>query len=143
MKGTLAAAVVLLAGAWAAAETPRSGQLLNLSCMEALVAIDEANLAGVFSFVPEKDGSAAFADLVVHNPKAMKKYLAKVEGDLKAVGGISVWDREALAFALSIYASPLGGTLEKPSAKAMARLAELAQAPGLTLGEMTARRRKP
>jgi hypothetical protein len=143
MKLALLAAGVLLAGAPARGETPKGAQLMNLNCMEALVAVDQASLAGVFSFVPEKDGPAAFADLLVHNAKALKKFTAKLEKDLKETSGLSAWDHEAVAFALSIYASPLAARLDKPSPKALARLAELGQAPSLTLEQMTARRSKP
>jgi len=137
------AVLVWLAGVSAAAEAPKSGQILNLSCLQALVAVDEGNLAGVFSFVPEKDSPAAFADLVVRNPKAMKKYLAMLEKDLKEVSGISAWDHEVLAFAVSVYASPLASTLEKPAPRILKRLLELNGVASLTLQEMTSRRSKP
>jgi hypothetical protein len=128
---------------WAArAQAARDATMLNLSCVEALVSIDQANLAGVFSFVPEKDGPAAFADLVVHQKKALKKFLGKLERDQKEAGGVSAWDHEAAAFALSIYRSPLGETIDKPGEALLKRLEDAARAPTMTLQEMTARRRK-
>lgn len=146
MRG-LGIAVVALGALWAAApraavEAPAGAQMINLGCVDALAAVGHADLAGVFSFIPEKDGPAAFADFMVRNRKALKKFLAKAEKDLKEVKGVSIWDRQALQFAVSIYGSPLGETLEKPAPKFVARMVELAAAPALSLAEMTARRRK-
>jgi hypothetical protein len=125
-----------------ALEAPRDAHMLNLSCVEALVSIDEARLAGAFSFVPEKDAPAAFADLVVHDRKALKKYVAKLDKDFKDAGGISIWDHESVAFAVSIYGSPLAQTLDKPAASVISHMAELAAAPTMTLEQLTAKRRK-
>jgi hypothetical protein len=122
--------------------SPAQAQILNLSCVEALVAAGQSHLAGVFSFVPEKDAPNAFADLIVHDRKALKKYVAKLEADLKEAGGISTWDHEVLAFALTIYGSPLAQTLDKPGKSQMSALNKLALAPSLSLQDMTARRRK-
>ena len=80
IKTTLAA--MLLAAALVsrgAAQASSGPQIINLSLVEALVSIDESTLAGVFSYVPEKDGPAAFADLITHNKKSLKKFTAKVE----------------------------------------------------------------
>ena len=116
--------------------------MLNLSCVEALVSIDEARLAGTFSFVPEKDAPAAFADLVVHEKKELKKYVAKIDRDLKDAGGISARDHEAVAFAVTIYGSPMAQTLDNPGTAVIAHLAELASVPTMTLEQLTAKRRK-
>jgi hypothetical protein len=134
---------VALAGAPGVfAQGASDAHMLNLSCVEALVSIGQAHLAGVFSFVPEKDAPAAFADLIVHDKKALKKYLGKLDGDFKQAAGLSNWDHEALIFALSIYASPMAQTLDKPSGSQMTRMTELGHAPTMTLEQLTARRRK-
>ena len=137
----LSAALWLSPGAYAQ-QASRDAQMLNLSCVEALVAIGQASLAGVFSFIPEKDAPAAFADLLVHDRKALKKFLAKLRKDRKDAGGITTWDHEAVAFAVSIYGSPLAETLDKPGASVLAELDELARLKTLSLQDMTARRRK-
>ena len=114
---TLILAAALAAGAAAAAAPdPTPGGVLNLSCMEALAAIGQPHLAGVFSFISEKDSPAAFADLIAHDGKALKRYVEKVDQDFKAAGGITTWDHEALMFALALYSGPLASTFEKPSA---------------------------
>ena len=120
MRHLIAVAVLAAAQTAGAIEPPQGAQLLNLGCVEALAAIGQADLAGVFSFIAEKDAPAAFADLLVHNKKALKKFLAKVEKDLKSASGVAVWDHEALQLAVSIYGSPLAETLEKPSASSSA-----------------------
>ena len=136
-------AAALAAGAAAAPDPgPTPGGVLNLSCIEALAAIGQPNLAGVFSFISEKDSPAAFADLTAHNEKAIKKYVEKVDKDFKAAGGVTTWDHETLMLALALYSGPLALTFEKPSAKALARINELSLAPTLSLEQVAARRRK-
>lgn len=142
MTRVLLTAVLLLAGARASLAQAPAGQMLNLSCVEGLVAIGMPQLAGVFSFVPEKDAPAAFGDLIVHDKKALKKYVAKLEKDMKEAGGISAWDHQAVAFAQQVYASPLAETIEKPGASVLARLDTASRAPTMSLQDMTARRRK-
>lgn len=137
---TRAAFAALLACAAAAAPAASQG-VINLSCVEALTAVGEADLAGVFSFVPEKDSAAAFADLTARNPKALKKFVAKVEADYKAAKGISAWDKAVLRGVLGLYASPLADTLKKPGGKVLSRITELAALPALTLEAITAARR--
>ncbi len=119
-----------------------STQVLDLNCVDALVAVGESRLAGVFSYVPDKDSSSAFAALLVHDPSVLKKFIAKDEKDLKDAQGVSGWDHAALETAIATFSSPLGRTLEKPSEKAMKRMIALSQAPSLTLEQVTARRKK-
>jgi hypothetical protein len=116
------------------------GQMLNLSCVEALASIDEARLAGVFSFVPEKDSPTAFADLVARDPKAMKRYLKKLNRDLKQAGGLSQWDHDVVVAAVTLYGSPMAAMLPKQKPATIEHLASLAQAPAMTLQELTAKR---
>ena len=115
--------------------------ILNLNCLEALAAVGEPELSGIFSYVPDADTAAAFADLVVHQPAALRKFMAKDEADVKSVGGISQWDHSVAAYALSIYALPAAAaTVDKPSSSDLKRLNAIAAAPALSLEQMTARR---
>ena len=140
---TLILAAALAAGAAAAPEPgPTSGGVLNLSCIEALAAIGQPHLAGVFSFIPEKDSPAAFADLAAHDGKALKRYVEKVGKDFEAAGGVMIWDHEVLVFALALYSGPLAATFEQPTAKVLARINELSLAPTLSLEQVAARRKK-
>jgi hypothetical protein len=120
----------------------QAGGMLSLGCVEALVAIGETRLAGVFSFVSEKDSAPAFADLIVHDAKLLKKFVAKAEKDLKETQGVSTWDKEAITTAVTILNSPIGETLEKPSKKMMDRLHVLSGAPALTLEQLSQKRSK-
>ena len=144
MRGLALTAVLasLLAGApRAAAQTGPNAGMINLSCVEALAATGRTDLAGIFSFVAEKDSHAAFGDLLARDPKTMKKFLAKLDKDLRKAGGISVWDQQVLLFVGTIYASPLAETLPKPSSKVSDKIAKLSAAKTMTLEELTARRR--
>ncbi len=139
----LAALMVAPAGAYAAEPSaPNTAQMLSLSAVEALVAIDEQRLSGVFSFVAEKDGPAAFADLIAHSKKALKKFVAKAEKDKKIAGGISSWDRDALQYALGIYDSPLASTLEPLDAKLRGEIMGLINGQVLMLEQISAARLK-
>lgn len=120
-----------------------AAQILSLSCVEALVSIERPELAGVFSFVSEKDAPVAFADLVARDKKTLKKYVAKLEADYKLSTSLTEWDREATVALVALYGSPLVETLEhKPKPELVQRLAQLAAAPTIPLEQMTARRRK-
>lgn len=138
LAGVLAAALPAGAGE-APAPLPEPG-VINLSCVAALAAIDESDLAGVFYFIPEKDSPAAFADLLVHHVKALKKYVAKVDQDFAAAGGVTPWDHEVLLIAVTLYAGPLGRTLERPAEKLKARMNELSLVPTVSLEAVTAAR---
>jgi len=133
----LAVCLALMGAARASAQG-----LLNLSCMQALAAVGEARLGGIFSFIPDKDSSAAFADLYVHLRKVKRKFQNKLSKDLRQLGGISLWDRQVVMRVLDIYASPLVETLEKPSEGELRKLKRFSLAPTMTLHEMTIKRRK-
>ncbi|MBI5630512.1 MAG: hypothetical protein HY921_06475 [Elusimicrobia bacterium] len=141
-RGLLAAAAFAAIGAASAGEAMPALQMINLSCLEALTSIDQAGLAGVFSFIAEEKTPEAFADLLVHDQKALKKFVKKVEKDFKEASAISTWDQQALQFALTVYGSPLAEALGKPAASVLAKLSDLSRAPAVSLGEMTERRRK-
>lgn len=131
----LALALALLGGSAAAQ------QILDLNCVDALVAADKSSLAGVFSFIPPKDTAAAFSDLIVRDKKAMKKYLGKVEKDFKTASGITLWDHEVVLNTISLLGSPLAATFEVPPKKVVDKLTELSVAPTLSLEQVTARRK--
>ena len=140
MSRSLFLSLMLAAAPGALAQAPAAG-MINLACVDSLVAVDQSALAGVFSFIAENDTPNAFADLVVHNKKLLKKWIKKLQKDRKSAGGITAWDQNAVVFALQIYASPLAETLEKPGAL-KADLLELAKSPVIPLSEITARRKK-
>lgn len=136
MRNIIALALLLTATA-ASAQS-----ILDLNCMDALASVGKPELAGVFSFIPTKDTPNAFADLVARDKKALKKFIGKVERDLKVASGVTTWDHEVVLNLVSLFGSPLASTLVDPGAKVKNRLQELALAPTMSLEDVAVRRRK-
>ncbi len=123
-----------------AVQAPQA-QLINLSLMEALVALDAQDLAGIFGFVPEASASVALADYLMHNRTALKKFVRKGEKDLKALGGVNAWDRLVFMHIMQMNNSPLPPGIERLPAKMEYKVSTLVLAPPLTLEEINGRRR--
>ncbi len=127
-----------LAASPAAVSMPRGGGVINLNCMEALVSIGERGLAGIFSFIEDKDTGPAFADLLVHRTKDLKRFLGANEKKLSKDGGIPRWNHEVLAYVLSIYAQmPPGADFKKPPKSVILEISRLFDAPALTLSQIS------
>lgn len=131
---------VLLLIAPATGLLAQQGSRLDMSAVEALATIGRGDLTGVFSFVPAKDSPAAFADLLLRDQKAQKKYVAKVEKDFKVAGGITEWDRAVLQDVVTFYGSPAAENMKKPDAKLILRMAGLVSAPAATIEQIEAKR---
>lgn len=119
-----------------------AGVMLNLSLIDALASIESPQLAGVFSFIPEKYSTFAFADLIARDRKAQKRFIGKLSSDLKAAGGLTGWDHEVCATLVNLYASPLSTSFEKPDAKRMAKINECVLAPTVDLAEVVSKRKR-
>ncbi|MFA6315961.1 MAG: hypothetical protein WC943_00950 [Elusimicrobiota bacterium] len=142
MMRVLAVALVLAAAPAVRAQDPSGGGVLNLSCMEALKAVDVVWLTGVFSFVPESDSALAFADMMARHKAMRRKYVAKLMKDHAQADGIATWDHAVVLHILGIHASPLAAMLEKLDPTTRDRLNTLGLAPTLTLAELNARRKR-
>lgn len=150
----LAAAVALaapaLAGAAAAPTTSEaaasatmaSGGMVSLSLIEALAAVKEPQLGGIFSFVAEKDAPFAFADLLARDKKAMKLYLKKLDADRKAAGGLTAWDHQVCASLVNLYASPIAASFGAPDAKRMSKINQCVLVPVLSLQQIVSMRKR-
>jgi hypothetical protein len=147
----LAAAVALGAPASAGApEAPRApaeaqqtvGGMVSLSLVEALAAIKQPQLGGVFSFISEKDAPFAFADLMARDRKLMKKYLDKLDADRKAGNGLTDWDHAVCASLVNLYSSPAAESFVAKEPKLMSRINECVLAPVVPLEAIVAGRRK-
>jgi hypothetical protein len=148
----LAAAVLALsspalAGASAAQASavqtaPSPTGMISFSLIEALAALHQPQLAGIFSFVSEKNAPFAFADFLARDKKAMKLYLAKLDGDFKAASGLTEWDHEVCASLINLYGSPLAGTFGVPDAKRMKQINDCMLASTVSLEDIVARRKK-
>lgn len=147
----LAAAVALAAPALAgtapapsapAAAPVASGGMVSLSLIEALAALKQPQLAGIFSFVSEKDAPFALADYLARDRKAMKRYLGKLDDDRKAGGGLTGWDHDVCASLVNLYASPIAGTFGRPDEKQMSKINQCVLTPVVSLEEIVSRRKK-
>lgn len=116
--------------------------VVNLSLIEAVAAIELPQITGLFAFIAEQDASFAFADVVARDPKALKKYVKKLQADQKAANGLTAWDHEVCATLVNLYASALGATLGKPDAKKMAFINECVLTPVVPLSEIVSRRKR-
>lgn len=142
----VAPAPVLGASAAAAPRAVRQASagpsVVNLSLIEAVAAIEMPQITGLFAFIAEQDASFAFADLVARDPKAMKKYLRKLKGDMKAANGLTDWDHEVCATLVNLYASAIGVTLGRPSDKQMSFINECVLSSVVPLSEIVTRRKR-
>lgn len=121
---------------------PDSGGVVDLSLVEALAAIKQPELAGVFSFVPDKYSSFAFADLMARDKKSLKRFLGKLKADRKAAGGLTAWDHAVCATLVNLYASPLSVSFVKPDHKRMSAINECVLSPVVELSEIVAKRKR-
>ena len=119
-----------------------SGGLVSLSLVEALAAVKQPQLAGIFSFVSENDAPFAFADLMARDKKAMKRYLEKLDDDRKVANGLTGWDHAVCASLVNLYASPIAATFGAPDAKAMSKINQCVLVPVVPLEEIAARRKR-
>ena len=131
------------APAAAASQAPAAASgIVSLSLIEALTAIRQPQLSGVFSFIAEQNSSFAFADLLARDKKAQKLYLEKLDDDVKAADGLTTWDHEVCASLVNLYASPLAATFGKPDDKRMSKINRCVLARVVPLGEIVSRRKQ-
>jgi hypothetical protein len=140
--GAAAAAARPAAKASAPAAIPEATGMISFSLVDALAAVHQPQLAGVFSFVSEKNAPFAFADLLARDKKSMKLYLNKLSDDSKASAGLTEWDHEVCASLINLYASPMAGTFGAPDAKMMKQINDGMLSPIVTLEEIVAKRKK-
>ena len=144
-KTTLLVAGLLGLAVQAGAQSPQvptQQQIINLSLIEALVAIDATKLSGVFAFVPREQSSMAMADYLMHDRKALKKFVKKGERDFKQVQGINEWDREVYLYLVGINSGRfLPAGVERVPKKWLKRIHRMSLARPLPL-QVIAQRRK-
>lgn len=144
-KAALVAAVLALAApsrAAAPAAAAPAGGMVSLSLVEALAAVDRPELAGLFSFIAERDAPFAFSDLLARDAGALKAYLKKLDKDMDAADGLTDWDHAACASLVNLYSSPLAATFEKPKPKDLSRINKCVLAPVVPLEAIVGRRKK-
>lgn len=148
MKRAAALAVLLgvLSGTQGSAQylggtAPSAPNIINMSLMDALVAIKHPELAGVFSFVPDSQAPMAMADFLMRDHASLKRYLKMVEADRKKLQIITAWDKEVC---LHIVAAASNQNLppgtERLSKRLTDRVSSLSLAPGMPLEVVMQRR---
>lgn len=130
------------AGATAGAEGSEATGMISLSLVEALAAVRQPQLAGIFSFVSEKNAPFAFADYIARDKKSRKLYLDKLGADFDAARGLTEWDHEVCASLINLYASPMAATFGRPDDKQMKRINDCMLAPTVTLETIVSKRKK-
>jgi hypothetical protein len=123
-----------------AAQAPTG--MISFSLVEALSAMKQPQLAGVFAFVSEKNAPFALADLLARDPKAMKLYLGKLDADFKAAQGLTEWDHEVCASLINLYGSPMANTFGVPDPKRLKQINDCMLAPAIPLETIVAKRKK-
>jgi hypothetical protein len=137
-----AKAPVKAAAPKAAAPAAEPTGMISFSLVEALAAIHQPQLAGIFSFVAEKNAPFAFADFLARDKKAMKLYLNKLGDDIKAAEGLTEWDHEVCASLINLYSSPLPPGFERADEKRMKQINDCMLARTASLEEIVAKRKK-
>lgn len=72
------------------------GVVLDPTLMEALAAIKENRLAGVFSFVDPNQTNVAFANVLLYDHKALKAFVKFSEKRYEKAGAITYWEKQVM-----------------------------------------------
>ena len=147
-----AAVLTFLFGALALAGAPGSAQymggaapsapgIINMSLMEALVAVKHPELAGVFSYVPDAQTTVAMADFLLRDHDSLKRFLKRVDADYRSVKLVNGWDKEVC---LHIVAATANRSVPPGAQELSKRLydvvARLSLSPGVPLEIIIQRR---
>lgn len=118
--------------------------MIDLSLIEALTAVEMPQFAGLFSYIPEQNAPFAFADLLMLNKKYLKRYLNKLEDDVKVANGLTPWDHAVCAVLINKYETSSGASLKinRPDKKRMTQINECMLSPIISLQELVMRRRQ-
>jgi hypothetical protein len=110
--------------------------------MEALATVQRPELAGLFAFIPPEAAPLAFADFLLRDQAALKRFVREAEKDAKSFGGIADWEKRTFLFLVGINASGqmAGGAAGVPR-KWMSRVNELSLKPAMSYDELAQRRR--
>ena len=133
-------AVPLRAQQGAAPALPQQTQIINFSLLDALPAIGQPELGGLFGYVPEPASAPAFADYLLRRRPALKRFVKRGEKDLKQTGAVNEWDRQVFTYLLVISNSPAAGD-DGLTGSWAERVGALALAPALPLDQIQLRRK--
>ncbi len=119
----------------------RQGVVLNLTTIEALAGIGKQHLAGVLSFVAPEDTILAFANLLLADHKALKRFVKFGNKRFKIAGAITRWEKQVLLLVVGLNEGKdeLPPGMKKVPKGLIAKVSELALAPGVTPDDFRAR----
>ncbi|MFI5363949.1 MAG: hypothetical protein ACHQ49_18465 [Elusimicrobiota bacterium] len=137
-----AAAAARPAKAAAPAVVAEATGMISFSLVDALTSIHQPQLAGIFSFVEEKNAPFAFADFIARDKKSMKLYLKKLDADVESANGLTEWDHEVCASLINLYGSPMAATFGVPDAKTMKQINDAMLSRTISLEEIVSKRKK-
>lgn|GEM_PF-2103764 len=90
---------------------------------DALSAIDQPKMRAVFGYVASQYSAMAFADYLVGDSKALKRYVKKISADRRLVGGLTQWDHNVCVVLVNRFEAAAEAE-DRPSAS---RLSEINQ----------------
>lgn len=149
MKRAVLAALLLapaFGGARAAAQymggaAPSAPGIISMSLMEALVAVEHPELAGIFAYVPEQQTAVAMADFLMRDHASLKRYLKRVEKDARKLKVVNGWDKEVCLHIVAATANHTVPPGAKPLKKSLYdRVSNLSLAQGVSLQIILQRR---
>ena len=73
--------------------------------MDSLALIEKMELAGLFAYIAPDSAAMALAGYLYADPKGLKLFLKKAEGDAARLGGIALWDKMVLLYLVGMDAS--------------------------------------
>jgi hypothetical protein len=117
------------------------GAVLDPTLMEALAAIKENRLAGVFSFVDPNQTNVAFANVLLYDHKALKAFVKFSRERYEKAGAITYWEKQVML--LIVGMSEEKGVLpggRKISARLMQDVSAMALVPGVNDAQYRTRR---
>ena len=94
------------AAQYAGGQSPAAPNIIDMSVVEVLVAIERPELAGIFTYVPEPQLAVAMADFLLRDQASLKRFIKKGEKDLKQAKAVNQWDKEVY---LHLVAAGSGG----------------------------------
>jgi hypothetical protein len=110
-------------------ELPK-GLVLSETVHDALEAIGAKRLGGVFSYVGEKNLDVAFANLLMADHRALKRFMKFSSKRLKRNGSISIWEKKVMLLVVGMNDQQrLAPGTKRLSSKMMGSVSDLALAP--------------
>lgn len=117
------------------------GALLSPTLIQALDAIKARRLLGVFSFVDPSRTNVAFANVLLYDRKALKRFVKFAKKRYKAAGAITYWEKQVLLLLVGLNEQRgLPPGVERLSGGLLEAVSEMALVPGVEEDRFRSRR---